>query len=97
MRRDIVGSIHSGRVCVGYRGCEVEDGAYGHRVLECGGVKGDELGAGVRECGCAAERELEGLFEEEAAEDHELVAVTVFCLPLAHTKVQQGLVTYVVA
>lgn len=32
------------------------------------------------ECGGAAEGELEGLFEEEAAEDHEVVAVAVLGL-----------------
>ena len=49
------------------------------------------------EGGCAAEGELEGLFEEKTAKDHELVAVAVFCLPLAHVKSEQQIIAYVVA
>jgi hypothetical protein len=51
----------------------------------------------VGEGSCAAEGKLEGLFEEKTAKDHELVAVAVFCLPLAHIKSEQETIAYVVA
>jgi hypothetical protein len=61
-------------------GCEVEDGAYWDGVLECGGVEGDECRAGVGKGCCGCESEFEGLFEEEAAKDHEVVSVAVLGL-----------------
>ena len=59
---------------------EVKDTSDGDGVFECAGVKRDECGSGVRKgCG-AAEGEFEGLLEEEATEDHEVVSVAVFGL-----------------
>lgn len=83
-RRLHVARGHERRVRVGYRGGQVEHAADGHGVLEGGGVEGDEGGAGVGECGGAREGQLKGGFEEEAAEDHEVVAVTVLGLHDLH-------------
>lgn len=59
---------------------QVEDAADRHGVLERGGIKRDEGGAGVRKGGGGGEGELERLLQKEATEDHEVVAVAVLGL-----------------
>jgi hypothetical protein len=74
-----IDSTHEGfGVC--YCCFEIEDTSDGYGVFECAGVERDECGSGVRKGGSAAEGEFEGLLEEEAAEDHEVVSVAVFGL-----------------
>lgn len=70
----------SGRLGVSDRGFKVEDAAHGDGVVEGAGVEGEESGAGVGEGGGGAEGELEGRFEEVAAEDHEVVPVAILGL-----------------
>lgn len=72
--------VEERRVRVDDGGGEVEHAADGDGVAEGAGVGGDEGRAGVRERGGAAEGQLEGLLEVEAAEDHGLMAVAVLRL-----------------
>lgn len=67
---------------VGVNNCggKVEDRAYRHRVLECGWVERNEGRPSVGKGGGCGEGELEGLLEEEAAKNHEVVAVAVLGL-----------------
>ena len=65
---------------IGHRCAQVQHAADWHGVLEGAGVQGEEVRPGVGESGCAAECELKGLLEEEAAEDHEVVSVAVLGL-----------------
>lgn len=59
---------------------EVQHAPHRHRIPKRARIRADEARPGVREVGRAAERQLKGLLEQEAAEDHRLVAVAVLRL-----------------
>lgn len=71
---------HERWVSVSRRCCKVKHAAYRDGVLKCTGVKIQKRRTRVGESGRAAERELEGLFEQKPTEDHEVVAIAVLWL-----------------
>lgn len=73
----LAGGLDQRRVREDDRRGQVQHAADGHRVLEGRRVERDERRPRVREGRRAAEGQLEGLLQQEAAEDLEVVAVAV--------------------
>lgn len=72
--------IDQWRIGIDYRRCKVKYATNRHGILKGGRVEGDEGGSSVCECSSGCKGEFEGLFEEEATEDHEVVSVPVLGL-----------------